>query len=155
MRRLIASCALVTAVFALASAQQTAAPASTAKPAASAPAATAAAPAATAGITVIRTVICTNVADREPMGAADSFPASIGNLTCFSEVKLDGSGVIQHKWYFGDELRGAPISLKVNGPKWRTNSRKMVPEAMRGPWKVEVVDSTSGTVLQTVNFRIQ
>jgi hypothetical protein len=110
--------------------------------------------AAPAGITVTRQAICTNVAGREPVGEAESFSSTVGSLACFTDVTLQGDGTIEHRWYHGDNLVGKAISLTIKGPRWRTHSRKMIPETMAGSWRVDVVDA-SGTVLSTKSFKVQ
>lgn len=107
------------------------------------------------GVTVVRQVVCTSIADKEPVGAADTFSRSSGNLACFTELKLEGSSVMLHKWYRADSLIGNPIVLKATGPRYRTYSRKMIPEWASGSWRVDVVDSTSGTVLSTKAFAVK
>lgn len=107
------------------------------------------------GIAVARQTICTSVADREPVGAGESFRASAGTLVCFTEVNLSGEGAIEHRWIRGDSLIGNPISLEVKGPRWRTHSRKMIPEWMTGAWRVDVVDAATGEVLSSASFVVK
>ncbi len=97
-------------------------------------------------------IVCTGVQDRAPVGAAESFPSTVGQLYCFSEVK-DGSGAVVHVWYYGEkEVRR--IELPVKAARWRTWSAKSIPAAWTGAWKVEVLD-TAGNVLATSSFTVE
>jgi len=97
-------------------------------------------------------VVCTGVEDRTPVGAADSFPASVGSLYCFSEVR-GGDGKVVHVWiHDGAEL--AKIELRVQGERWRTWSKKRIDPSASGAWRVEV-RSEDGAVLATATFEIR
>jgi hypothetical protein len=95
--------------------------------------------------------VCTEVKDRTPQGVADRFPATVGELFCFSEVSGGQPGVV-HLWYHGDKELFR-IELPVRAPHWRTWSAKRIPPAMTGAWRVEVRDS-SGNVLATAKFTV-
>ena len=83
--------------------------------------------------------VCTAVKDRAPVGEGESFPASVGELYCFTEV-VNGSGTIVHAWFHGDkEVR--TIELPVKAARWRTWSAKNIPASMAGDWRVEVRDA--------------
>ncbi len=92
---------------------------------------------------------CTSVKDRAPVGAADKFPASVGQVYCFSLV-TNGKDKVVHVWYHGDK-EVFKTDLPVNGPRWRTWSAKKV---QPGAWKVEVKDA-AGAVLATANFTVE
>jgi len=97
-------------------------------------------------------VVCTEVANRAPVGAADRFPATVGKLVCFSEVR-GASGKVVHVWFRGDKemLR---VDLAVGGERWRTWSvKKIIPE-WTGAWRVEV-RAEDGTVLATTSFAVE
>lgn len=102
--------------------------------------------------TTATAVVCTAVADRAPVGAADRFPASVGSLTCFSEVR-DGTGKVVHVWIRGDR-EVAAIELRARGERWRTWSEKRILPEWTGPWRVEV-RSEDGTVLAKAEFTIE
>ncbi|MGD1148369.1 MAG: DUF2914 domain-containing protein [Thermoanaerobaculaceae bacterium] len=96
--------------------------------------------------------ICTAVKDRAPVGEGDSFPASVGELYCFTEV-VNGSGNIVHAWFHGEkEVR--TMELPVKAARWRTWSAKTISPSMAGDWHVDVRDS-AGVVLATVKFTIK
>ena len=97
-------------------------------------------------------VICTQVTDRAPVGAAEKFPASVGRLMCFSVVKgVAGKGV--HGWMHGDKEL-ASVELNIGGERWRTWSAKRIDPGQTGAWKVEVRDE-AGKVLATAAFTIE
>lgn len=97
-------------------------------------------------------IVCTGVKDRAPEGAAEKFPASVGQLTCFSEIR-GGRDKVVHVWYHGDkEVRR--VELPVKAERWRTWSIKNVPATMTGPWRVDVVDA-DGKVLASSTFVVE
>jgi hypothetical protein len=113
--------------------------------------ATLAAPALAAGLTATA-VVCTGVKNRAPVGAADTFPSSVGRLTCFSEVRGTTDKIV-HVWYHGNtEVRR--IELPVRAERWRTWSVKTIPAKWTGEWRVEV-QGADGSVLATARFKIE
>jgi len=97
------------------------------------------------------TVICKNVADREPVDTGTSFSVKAEKLYCFSKItEIQNASNIVHVWYFGDTER-ARVSLNVNPPAWRTYSSKTIQTSEIGAWRVEVHDA-SGNLLDTVQF---
>ena len=96
--------------------------------------------------------VCTGVKDRAPVGEADSFPASVGELYCFSEV-TGVSGSVVHAWFLGDK-EVFKIELPVKAARWRTWSVKKILPKMTGEWRVEVRDG-AGAVLATAKFAIK
>ncbi len=100
----------------------------------------------------VAATICTEVKDRAPVGAGESFPASVGLLYCFTEV-TGGSGTVVHAWFHGDKELWK-IELPVKAARWRTWSAKKIPPAMTGDWRVEVRDE-AGAVLATAKFTVK
>jgi len=99
-------------------------------------------------------VIATSVENRQPVGTADHFPATIGTLYCFS--RLVGAGenaTVTHRWYHGDR-KMAEVELPVRSGDWRTWSSKTLLPRWQGPWRVDIVDA-SGNLLQSVPFRLE
>jgi len=96
--------------------------------------------------------ICTAVKDRAPVGEGNAFPATVGELYCFTEV-VNGSGTVVHAWFHGDK-KVRTMELPVKAARWRTWSAKKILPAMTGDWHVEVRDTT-GAVLATVKFAIK
>jgi hypothetical protein len=97
-------------------------------------------------------VVCTGVKDRVAQGASTTFPASVGQLTCLSEVHGVKDSVA-HVWLHGGKEVGR-MSLPVKAERWRTWSTKKILPAMTGAWKVEVRDA-AGAVLAAADFTVQ
>jgi hypothetical protein len=96
--------------------------------------------------------VCTAVRDRTPEGTADRFPASVGELYCFSRLAGVSDRVV-HVWFHGDK-EVFRIELPVGAARWRTWSAKKIAPEMTGSWRVEVRD-TAGTVLATAKFTLE
>lgn len=97
-----------------------------------------------------RVVVCTAVENREPVGASESFPASAGELVCFSEVTgAGGAAEITHVWAL-DGAERFRVSLPVRADRWRTWSRKRVSP---GSWTVTVL-GPSGEELGKATFAV-
>ncbi len=103
------------------------------------------APAATAQI-------CTAVKDRAPVGVAEKFPASVGELYCYSLV-TDAADKVVQVWIHGDK-EVSKIELPVKAARWRTWSVKKILPGMTGAWRVEVRDAT-GALLATAKFTVE
>jgi hypothetical protein len=104
-------------------------------------------------LTVPDASICTEVRDREPVGAGTRFPASVGRLFCFTRV----AGAIEpthvtHVWYHG-EREVHSIDLQVGGPSWRTWSYKTIPSDWTGAWRVDVKDA-NGVIIYSLPFTV-
>lgn len=110
--------------------------------------------AAWAGVTVERHAFATAVEAREPVGEGATFPADVGRLYFFTQIRGVGEGDrVRHVWiYDGREV--ADVALAVSGPVWRTWSSKAVPPSWRGDWAVEVRDA-AGAVLATAGCRVE
>ena len=98
--------------------------------------------------------IAPTIENRSPQGTAQSFPATVGTLYCFSKVigaKEETS--ITHTWYCQDREM-AEVILPVRSPCWRTwSSKKIIPE-WRGSWRVEVT-AEDGTLLKSIDFTVE
>jgi hypothetical protein len=108
-------------------------------------------------LTVHRSVAARGVSARAPTGVAESFPASVGKVYCYTEVSPASPDInttsLIHRWYRGDRSEGE-TRLKVAGDNWRTYSNRTVSDAKTGPWRVELVD-TAGNVLSVVRFTVE
>ena len=72
------------------------------------------------GPTVEEIAIATDVADREPQGVMQTFPADVGQVVCWTRINGAEDGTqIKHVWY-RDDQEMARVSLNVGGPTWRT-----------------------------------
>lgn len=105
-------------------------------------------------LAVAEAAIATSVVDREPQGGAESFPADVGQLYCWTSITNAGdSTAVEHVWYHGDE-EVARMALTARGERWRTWSRKTIPSDRTGEWRVDVV-GPGGAVLRSVRFTVQ
>ena len=100
----------------------------------------------------VTAVVCKGVKDRAPEGAAENFPATVGQVYCFTDAK-DVVEKVVFVWSHGDKEVGR-IELPVKAERWRTWSAKKVLPGMTGAWKVEVQDAT-GKVLATATFSVE
>ena len=102
---------------------------------------------------VARAVVCAEVVDREPVGAADTFGSEVGRLFCFTEIRgLEGT-TITHAWIHEGKTR-ARVELPVRSNRWRTWSTKKVSPDWTGQWEVKVLDA-DGIVLSTQEFVVE
>lgn len=103
-------------------------------------------------LVVNKAVVALNVNNLEPENVADSFPAEVHRLYCFTQIKgANGPEEIQHRWYYKDELMGT-VSLQINSGNFRTYSSKYIPEEMKGDWRVSIVSSKDESILKTIRF---
>jgi len=106
------------------------------------------------GLAVAEAAVATGVVDREPQGAAETFAPAVGELYCWTKVTGAADGTkIEHVWYHGDQ-EVARIAVTVNGPTWRTWTRKTIPAEWTGAWRVDIV-GPDGAVLKSVSFTVQ
>ena len=104
-------------------------------------------------LNVDEAAICRNVVDRTPVGSGTNFPASVGELFCFTRILGAKTPTrITHAWYYGNVER-ARIDLPVNASSWRTFSTKIIRPKETGVWHVDVLDA-AGNRLEVLNFHI-
>ncbi len=105
-------------------------------------------------MTLARAVVGTGVENMEPVGAAETFPASTEKVFCFVEANNIPNDVeLSFVWFQGDkEVRKSNVPVKA-GPKWRTWTNKNL-MGQKGDWKVEVKDG-EGKVLKEVKFKVE
>ena len=96
--------------------------------------------------------VCTAVKDRAPEGVAEKFPASVGELYCFSRVTNVTDKAV-HVWFHADK-EVFRIELPVKAASWRTWSAKKVVPSLTGAWRVEVQDA-AGKVLAIAKFTVE
>jgi hypothetical protein len=105
-------------------------------------------------ITIEDGAIATAIKNRIPQKTAQSFPATVGMLYCFTKVV--GSTIetsITHTWYSQDK-KMSEVVLPVKSLYWRNwSSREIMPEH-KGAWRVDVT-SSEGTLLKTITFTIE
>ncbi len=103
---------------------------------------------------IARAVVGTGVENQEPVGGAETFPASTEKVYCFIEAtKIDKDMEVSFVWSQGDkEMRKINLPLKA-GPKWRTWAYKNL-GGLKGDWKVEVKDP-QGKLLKELKFKVE
>jgi hypothetical protein len=102
----------------------------------------------------VTATMCTEVQDREPVGAGEVFPAAVGMLYCHTLVEgCRDSTKVSHVWYYG-EKKMAQVTLPVASPRWRTWSSKQILESWTGDWHVDILDP-DGKALTSTSFQIQ
>jgi hypothetical protein len=102
----------------------------------------------------VTATICTEIQEREPVGAGDTFPATVGKLFCHTLVEgAEEPTMVTHVWYHGEDQM-AEVSLEVNSVRWRTWSSKNIVESWTGDWHVDILDE-AGKVLTSIAFQIQ
>jgi hypothetical protein len=105
------------------------------------------------GLEVREAVITTQVIDRTPVDAIQTYPASVERLYCFTRVSGAAAATsITHVWY----LRGVEISrieLPVRSADWRIWSQKTIFPGSAGDWKVDVLDA-EGKLLKSISFTL-
>lgn len=93
-----------------------------------------------------RVVACTGIQDREPVGAAEAFPAGTAEVTVFSDVTGAASlGEVVHVWS-KDGVEVFRVTLPVRADRWRTWSQKRV---SAGAWTVSVQGPDGAALGQT------
>jgi hypothetical protein len=108
----------------------------------------------TAPFAVKRLVIGTGVESLEPVGVAETFPASTEKVSCFLEATdIAKDTEVTFAWFNGDkELSKFSTPLKA-GPRWRTHAEKNL-RGLKGDWKVEIRDA-DGKVVKDVKFKVE
>jgi hypothetical protein len=106
------------------------------------------------GFAIARLVVGTGVENREPVGVAETFPASTEKVYCFLEAtNIAQDTEVFFVWFQGEkEIWKIGLPLKM-GPKWRTNASKNL-GGLPGDWKVEIKDA-DGNLLQDVKFKVE
>ncbi len=104
-------------------------------------------------IEVTEGVITTQVVDREPVDAVESYPATVEKLYCFTRITgAEDETVVYHVWSRdGEEV--ARVELPVRSSDWRTWSSKTILPGWAGEWTVDIQDA-AGTSLQVLSFSL-
>jgi hypothetical protein len=104
-----------------------------------------------AGLAVEDLVFCAAIKDRSPAGVADTFPADIYGVYCFTRLTgTRGATAIKHAWYRRGTKAG-DVGLAVTRLPWRTWSTKEMRKEWKGDWRVDVL-GPDGTVLASKKF---
>jgi len=103
--------------------------------------------------TVNRISIATGIKNLEPVDEAKEFKAEYRRLYCFTEITTqDYPTEVTHIWIY-DKKIVAEVPLKVNSPKWRTYSSKVILDNWVGSWKIEVY-SKNGKLIDSIDFKV-
>lgn len=99
---------------------------------------------------VVRSIITTEVVDREPVNDLAVVPLPDDTVLFFTELRNMEGQTVLHRWMLGSEQM-AEVSFNVGGPRWRVwSSKNMMPEWI-GDWTVQVVDG-SGEIVAEKTF---
>lgn len=99
-------------------------------------------------------VVAEDVQDREPVGVAETFPASTEKVYCFIEaVNISEDTEATFVWYHeGQEMRTFTLPI-MQGHRWRSFAYKNL-HGKGGNWKVEVKDTTGNSV-KSIPFKVE
>jgi hypothetical protein len=103
--------------------------------------------------TLVQALVCKQVEELAPKGAAVVFRLELGEVACFTAFDpVPAETVIYHHWFFRDRP-SARIRLRVKPPRWSSFSRIQLRPGDAGPWRVEIVDM-DGRRLGLVRFSV-
>jgi hypothetical protein len=107
-----------------------------------------------AALAIARAVVGTGVENSEPVGTAETFPASTEKVYCFIEAtNIPKDTEVTFVWFQGGkELSKFSLLLKM-GSRWRTYAYKNI-NGVKGDWKVEIKDA-DGKLLKDVTFKVE
>jgi len=97
--------------------------------------------------------IATSIAERMPVGEADTFSADVEQLWGWTRILgATDTIVVRHVWLRdGEEM--ASVELPVRSKSWRTwSSKKILPE-WTGAWEMRVT-TADGTVIGSKKFTV-
>jgi hypothetical protein len=98
--------------------------------------------------------IAGSVENREPVGIAASFPATLEKVYCYLEFKdVPQDTTITYVWTLGQNEIGKVTQQVKKSWRWRTWANKSL-GGMKGDWKVDVLDE-SGAVLKSATFKVE
>ena len=107
------------------------------------------------GPSVVELAVASSIADRQPADPGNSFPATVGNLYCWSKIKNTGEDTeVSHIWRHGDTIMLEKTLQIGKSPKWRTWTKRRINEKHTGEWSCEVVDANKES-LGKVTFTVQ
>lgn len=95
------------------------------------------------GMILERAVMSEFIEDFAPRNQAAVFSIEVGKISCFTSFSgIRKSTYTLHKWYRRDELVTTK-RLTLKPPSWSTYSSIQLREADKGPWRVEILNSSS------------
>jgi hypothetical protein len=85
---------------------------------------------------------------------ATRYPATVGTVTFWTRLTGGAPGRwVEHVWFRGDQ-EIARVRQRVEGPTWRTWTRKKILPEWTGDWRVEV-RADDGTLLAERFFTVE
>ena len=116
---------------------------------------TSAARAAEPGLRLVESAAARGIADHRPEGAAERFPADVGQVWAFVNVaNTAGPTEIHQRWEHGGKVRFDAKLAVGKAAGWRTWSRHRIGPKDAGPWTVTTV-AADGSVLGTLAFEVE
>lgn len=99
---------------------------------------------------VARSVVTTEVVDREPVDRLERVPIGLERVFYFTDLRgMEGSRVI-HRWEYQGEMM-AEVAFEVGGDRWRIWSSKRLIPRWRGEWRALLLDA-GGEILAEERF---
>jgi hypothetical protein len=107
------------------------------------------------GITILKSVACKSVENRQPVAEAAVFPPNVGRVYLYTHIRhASGSEAsVLHVWNHNGK-KMATVTLPVKAANWRTYSSKTINPSLLGEWRVDVA-TTKGEVIKSVTFRVE
>jgi len=104
-------------------------------------------------IDVSDAVITTDIIDRSPVDAIESYSSEVGKIYCFTRIEgASEETSVSHVWYHeGKEM--ARITLPVRSSYWRTWSSKNILPEWTGTWRVDILDE-EGERIKSIAFTL-
>jgi len=102
---------------------------------------------------LIEAAICELLQDGSPVNVGAVFSIRMGRIFChtsFAPVQQRRS--VHHRWFHRGQLTNSQ-RLWIHSPPWSAVSSIQLREADKGPWQVEVSDS-SGRIIKVLRFSI-
>ena len=88
---------------------------------------------------VARAIFTVGIEDREPILTLRSIPDGMDEVYLFTDLRDFEGQTVTHRWNYAGNTE-SEVSFDVGGPRWRTWSRKSIPDHQRGEWSVDVID---------------
>ncbi|RJR50840.1 MAG: DUF2914 domain-containing protein [Desulfobacteraceae bacterium] len=98
-------------------------------------------------------VICESLQDGSPVNAGAVFSIRTGRIFCLTSFDpMLQRRSVHHRWFHRGQLTNSQ-RLWIHSPPWSAASSIQLREADKGPWQVEVSDS-SGRIIKVLRFSI-
>jgi hypothetical protein len=105
------------------------------------------------GMVLAEAAMCEQVSENTRCNKAVAFSITLGQVSCLTVFdQIEDKSFVYHSWYRQDTL-STKKRLAIKPPRWATVSTMELREADKGPWRVEISDS-SGRVLAVLRFSV-